>query len=162
MGNVVLFQEVQGSDNKSLEHFFKVTAGLVAAGLVFNLIKQKASVTNETLILFTGFFICIIVAVFATTKLVTEIRTDGVYVRFPPLQFSFSSYPWSSIKEIYLRKYDALFEYNGWGIKTGPMGRGYIVSGDTGIQLEFLDGTKVLITTKQPDAVAAVLRKLNS
>ncbi|MFT4152855.1 hypothetical protein [Parafilimonas sp.] len=61
---------------------------------------------------------------------------------------------------MYMRNYDAAREYSGWGIKLGPMGRGYIHSGNTGLQLILNDNTKVLIGTHRTDEMEAVLHAL--
>ena len=93
--------------------------------------------------------------------MVTQIREDGIYVRYPPFQPSFSRYSWDDIIELYLRKFDPVSEYKGWGIKIGPEGRGYIVSGDTGLQISLRDHSKVLVSTQKPEEMASVLKELN-
>jgi hypothetical protein len=144
MDTAILFEEVQGSENKSVQSFFKITAGLFAIAVVFNLVKQKAVITNLSLLLGAGFLLCLSAAVFSSVKFATQIRTDGIYVRFPPFQPFFTKYTRNNIGDVYLRNYNALTEYNGWGIKTGLAGRGYIVAGDTGIQLGFFNGPRLL------------------
>ncbi len=161
MDTGILFEEVQGSGKKSVRDFFKVTAGLFVIALAFNLFKQKGDINQLTTGLFVGLLICALAAIFTSTKMVTQIRKDGIYVRFPPFQSSFNKYSWDIIQELYLRKYDPVSEYNGWGIKVGPAGKGYVVSGDTGIQLELCDNSKVLVGTQRPEEVADILRALN-
>ncbi|MES2389410.1 MAG: hypothetical protein V4543_15515, partial [Bacteroidota bacterium] len=60
----------------------------------------------------------------------------------------------------YIRTYSPMGEYGGWGIRYGiNKGWLYNVSGNMGLQLELLDGKKVLIGTRKPDEIIAALRK---
>lgn len=116
--------------------------------------------TGLTAGLLAGLFIFALAAIFSNTKMVTQVRKDGIYVRFPPFQPSFTRFSWDMIRDIYLRKYNALSEYSGWGIKTGPKGKAYTVSGDAGIQIVLRDNTKILIGTQRPDEIAEILINL--
>lgn len=49
----------------------------------------------------------------------------------------------------------------GMGIRFGPMGRAYIFSGDTGLQIIFTNGEKLLIGTRHPDEMKSILSKLS-
>jgi len=158
MSAEILFEEVQGSDRKKFRDFFKVTAGIFIIALILNLIIQKGKFSSITTALFVGIVICIIAGIFSDIRMVTQIRTDGIYVRFIPFEFSFSIHSWDSIQEIYIRKFDPLT--TGTGIRWSPGGRAYIFSGDTGIQIVFKNGTKLLIGTQCPDEITEILHKL--
>ena len=43
----IFFEEIQGSDEKSVHIFFKVLTGLFLAALVFNLIIQKTEIDQD-------------------------------------------------------------------------------------------------------------------
>jgi hypothetical protein len=156
----ILFEEVQGSGKKSVEEFFKVTSLLFMVALVFNLVWQTGKINQLTTSLFVGFVVFSLIYLFVSAKMITQIRQDGICVRFPPFQPSFNKYLWNDIEELYLREFDALSEYNGWGIKVGSAGKGYIISGDKGIQILLRDKSKVLIGTGQPGEVARILSDL--
>jgi hypothetical protein len=156
----VLFEEVQGG-NKKASDFFKVLSAIFSITLLINLVMQKAHINQLTEILFTGLVVSLIVLAFSQLKMVTQIRKDGIYVRFPPFQSSFVKYSWIDIAELYIRKYDPLTEYNGWGMKTGVSGRCFTIKGDTGIQLMLQNGSRVLIGTQKPDEILLVLKNLN-
>lgn len=91
-------------------------------------------------------------------KLNTKIDAIGVHYQFFPFHFSYKTWKWEDIKEVYTRKYDAISEFGGWGAKSNLLwkksnGVAYNVSGDIGIQLVLTNGKKILIgTQKQPDA----------
>lgn len=100
--------------------------------------------------------------VFATFRLDTIIKKDGVYVRFFPLHIAFKHYPWNTLAKLYVRQYAAITEYGGWGLRLGLFGKGtaYNVSGNKGLQLEFKDNKKLLIGTNKPDEITEILNKI--
>ncbi|MEY3368837.1 MAG: hypothetical protein RI973_1992 [Bacteroidota bacterium] len=95
-------------------------------------------------------------------KLETVIRRDGIYYRFVPFQWTFRKITWESTEKIYVRKYNPLREYGGWGLRTGLSGKNgaFNVSGDQGLQIEFNNGRKFLIGTKKPKELAEALQGL--
>lgn len=84
-------------------------------------------------------------------KLTTEVRQDGLYVRFYPFHFSYRRYPYESINSYKVRVYSPLKEYGGWGIRYGRKGMAYNVSGDRGLQLELKNGKGLLIGSQRPE-----------
>jgi hypothetical protein len=156
----VVFEEVQARAAKATSDFFKVASLLVLIALVINIVLQKGRANDFTYLLITIFPVLFILNLLLPFKLTMQIRTDGIYVRFPPLQPSFRKFYWSEISQVYIRSYDAVSEYYGWGIKISPAGTGYIVAGNVGIQIIFKNGNKVLITTQRPDEVNEILRRI--
>jgi hypothetical protein len=161
MENTILFEEVQGFSKKSTLDFFKITIGvlLVSSILCFLVATQNSEQLGAGLL--AGALIAAIASFFrGNVRLITQIRSDGIYVRYPPIQRTFSFFDWDSIDRIYLRQYHPLVEYGGWGLRKGLMGSAYIISGTVGIQLIFRDGTKLLIDTNQHEAVATALQRM--
>jgi hypothetical protein len=95
-------------------------------------------------------------------RMETKIKTDGIYVRFSPFHIKAKFYSWEVIHQAFIREYNPLREYGGWGIRMGLFGHGwaYNVSGTTGIQLIMKDGMKLLIGTRQPHKAAEALKRL--
>jgi hypothetical protein len=95
-------------------------------------------------------------------KLETVIRRDGIHYRFMPFQWKFRTIAWESAEKIYVRKYNPLREYGGWGLRTGLSGKNgaFNVSGDLGLQIEFNNGRKFLIGTQKSEELAAALQEL--
>jgi hypothetical protein len=156
----ILFEEVQASRNQRLQKFLRGLTGVFALALLVNLLWQGGQASGFTGAIFIAGACCLLAVFLLSFRLITQVRTDGIYVRYAPLQPSFTRYAWTDIREVYLRRFNALPEYGGWGIRIGPAGRGYIVAGEWGLQIILHDGTKVLITTNRPEEVTAVLRKL--
>jgi hypothetical protein len=118
--------------------------------------------TGLILAAFVPLVILILVNVlFAMLRLETVIKQDGIAVWFYPFHLKYKHYPWSKIAQAYVREYNPIGEYGGWGIRLGLFGRGraYNVSGDKGIQLVFTDGSRLLIGTNKPEEADAALQK---
>lgn len=98
---------------------------------------------------------------FLLMRLDTEIRAEGIYVRFFPFQRRFRSFTWDQINDAQLRKYDPLGEFGGWGIRGTGANKALNVSGDKGLQLFLKDGKKLLIGTRNPVAIEKALSSLH-
>lgn len=104
----------------------------------------------------------LIIALFLFANLQTAIDDIGVSVRFPPFRFKSKVIPWDEIANAWVRKYNPIGEFGGWGARyTFSRGTAYNVSGNMGLQLVLKDGKKMLIGSQQPDELAAVLQRLN-
>jgi hypothetical protein len=93
-------------------------------------------------------------ALFYSSKLITEVRDDGVYLRFFPFHLSFRKIPFDRLSKYEARTYNPLLEYGGWGIRYGWKGKAYNVSGDRGVQLELSNREQILIGSQKPEELA--------
>jgi hypothetical protein len=114
------------------------------------------------LLAMAGIFVPIAVAVlFLLLKLETEVRSDGLYVRFFPFHVNFKSFTKDDLGEYYARKYRPLLEYGGWGIRWSlRKGRAYNVSGDKGVQLVFKSGKQLLIGSQRAEELEEAIRSI--
>jgi hypothetical protein len=92
---------------------------------------------------------------FYSLKLVTEVQTDGLYVRFFPL--THHKIPFEDIKHCEARTYSPIREFGGWGIRYGRRGKAYNVSGNRGVQLELSNGKRFLIGSGRPEELARAI-----
>jgi len=53
--------------------------------------------------------------------------------------------------------YSPISDYGGWGIRYGSIGKAYNVSGNRGVQLELLNGERILIGSQKPEELAAAI-----
>ncbi len=127
---------------------------------IFNL-DGFVSNDKETL---TGVSISLVAMVIVTLlilsiRLRTKIDEKGVYYQFYPINLNEKFIPWSDISRCYIRKYNPILEYGGWGYKMSPFGRGRVlnVKGNKGIQFEFKNGKKLLLGTQKEVEVEKVL-----
>ena len=87
---------------------------------------------------------------FYSMKLIVEVRENDVYIRFFPFYKKFILI--ENIKNYYVHTFKPIREYGGWGVRWSPTkGWAYIVSGNRGVQLELLDGSKILIGSQKPE-----------
>lgn len=87
-------------------------------------------------------------------KLKTTINEKGIEYSFYPLQLKPKTIQWNEIDNIYVRKYNPIMEYGGWGLKPGARN----IKGNIGIQLELKNGKKILIGTQKQQEVERVIQ----
>ena len=99
---------------------------------------------------------------FYKMKLVIEIRTDGIYFRYPPMINSFKRISREEIDRLEVREYKAVREYGGYGIKTGAKkyGKAYNVKGNIGLQLYLKNGNRILLGTQRRAAINDAANKM--
>jgi hypothetical protein len=94
-------------------------------------------------------------------KLKTSITDTGIYYRFFPFQFKETFIEWHELKDAYIRGYNSLYEYGGWGIRTGTPKTGKAIntsaSSSQGLQLQFNDGKLLLIGTTKPGEIQLII-----
>jgi hypothetical protein len=93
--------------------------------------------------------------VWAMMKLVVEVRSDHLLIRFYPL--TTRKIPFSDIKQVEARTYKPVREYGGWGLRGWGNKRAYNVSGDKGVELELQDGQTIMIGSQKPEELALAL-----
>jgi hypothetical protein len=94
-------------------------------------------------------------------RLETKIDKEGIYVRLFPLHVNYKLFKWNEIEKAYIRKYNPILEFGGWGIRFGFKGMAYNVSGNKGLQLEFKNGEKLLIGTNRAEELNNILTQIN-
>ncbi|RJP31127.1 MAG: hypothetical protein C4536_08635 [Actinobacteria bacterium] len=96
---------------------------------------------------------------FISSKLMVAVRRDGLFYRYYPFHLHTHRIAFSEIKKAEARTYSPVMEYGGWGIRYGWGGRGkaYNVSGNRGVQLELVDGRRVLFGSRKADELASAI-----
>jgi len=119
---------------------------------------------NNTLLIISVVIVFLITYLFLSMRLETVIKRNGIYVRYFPFHLTLKYYPWNMIKRSYVREYSALLEYGGWGLRVGISGKGmaYNVSGNKGLQLEFMDNSQLMIGTKKSEELVATLNDIGN
>lgn len=131
-------------------------SALVTFGLVIHeYTKENSTMKLVELLTVIGVFLGAILPIFFF-KLITRIDEKGIHYRFFPFHRKFKSILWYEIQSAYVRHYDAITEYGGWGLKGGfgrKKGKAINAKGTIGIQLELKNSKKLLIgTQKESDA----------
>jgi len=91
---------------------------------------------------------------FLVSKLIVEVRDDGIYIKYSPFHMSYRKIPLSEIASVEARTYSPLREYGGWGCRGFGKNIAYNVSGNRGVQLVLRDGKRLLIGSQKPEELA--------
>ena len=140
-----------------------VLSALVPSGIILgSYIKDSSRFTTIEfiLILFLMLFASGFIFLF---KLTTRIDEKGIHYKLFPFHIKQKTIYWNEISKAYVRTYDAVLEYGGWGLKGGALwekskGKAINVSGDVGIQLELKNGKKLLIETLKKNDAQSILK----
>jgi hypothetical protein len=139
-----------------------IVSMLVPLGIILGTyIKDPSNFSVEKLVLILGITILTPGIIFLF-KLYSRIDETGIHYKFFPFHWSYKIIEWHDLDKVYVRKYDGLIEYGGWGLKGGTLwnkaeGKALNVSGDIGIQLELKNGKKLLIGTQKRKEMETVL-----
>lgn len=130
--------------------------------IVQEYLKEETKMTTTQFVLTTSGILVAALFIFAF-KLTTRIDEKGIYYKFFPFHLKFKQIPWQEIAKAYVRTYNPIGEYGGWGLKGGffwrkSKGTCINVSGDIGIQLELKNGKKLLIGTQKKEEAISVLK----
>lgn len=160
--STIFFREEQRFDQWWLWLLVLVPTGMMWYGAVQQLIFGKAFGDNPTsdtgMSILLVLFGVLLPLFMYSLKLITEVRQDGLYVRFYPFHLSFRHYPYESINSYSVREYSPLKEYGGWGIRYGRKGMAYNVSGNLGVQLEFKGGKSLLVGSQKPEELVRYMQ----
>lgn len=97
---------------------------------------------------------------FYSLKMITEVRKDGLYVRFYPFHFSFRAFLFKTIKSYDVITYRPIRDYGGWGVRHGLKGIAYNAKGNRGVLFEFAEGSevkKLMIGSQVPEKLSEVI-----
>ncbi|MFD1337449.1 DUF6141 family protein [Oceanobacillus iheyensis] len=82
-------------------------------------------------------------------KLETEVRNDGIYIRFFPFHLQYRTFLFKDIQHYESITYSPIKRFGGWGIRFNTAGEtAYNVKGKKGIELKLKYGTVVIGTQK--------------
>ncbi len=160
----VLFREVQHFRQLWLWFIVLSISGTSMYSVVEQLILGRPFGNNpapDVLVLVIGVvFGLALPTLFYAMNLTTEVRSDGLYYRLSPFHWSFQRIGASDIRNYESVLYRPLRNYGGWGIRYGPSGKAYNVSGNRGVRVELMDGRRILIGSQEPEQLAAALRQV--
>ena len=150
-----------------------LTAGIFGYGLYVQLVQGRPWGDNpmsDTALIVTSSLMFLLegglIALFAAAHLRTEVRDDGLYLRFVPFHLSFHRLPLADVAQVEAVTYRPIMDYGGWGIKHsfgspgGTKGKVYNISGNRGVKLTYYAGNHLLIGSQQPDTLAAAIESL--
>lgn len=155
-----LYRESQGLK----PHFlFPIVAFLIALS-AYMVIEQLIignpvgdnPASDEGLIAIVFFTGLLLPAFLLSMKLRTMVDQEAIYVRLFPLKSM--TIPLWDVKSFWIRRYDWLRDYGGFGIRFNSEGWAYIMQGGIGVQIQRTDGRMVLIGSNDVDGLIQALR----
>lgn len=123
---------------------------LLGGTLLFTLALGPASFLGAGVVL-------AVAALLYAARLTTEVREDGVYVKFFPFHPSFRRFGWEEIWRYEATTYSPLGEFGGWGIRWRPGAIAYNVGGDEGVRFARTSGRNVLVGSRRPEEMVRAL-----
>lgn len=97
---------------------------------------------------------------FYSLRLITEVRKDGIYLRFFPFHRKFKIFYYNEIESFAAREYKPIREYGGWGIRYVIGGIAYNFYGNKGLQLVLKNKKKILVGTQKPEEFYKAISKV--
>ncbi len=130
---------------------------LVGFGTGLALLRSRVWSREVALGLVIGLVFLMFVVVFVL-HMTTEVGPTGLRVWFGWTPTYPRFVPIHTIRSVEVVSYHPIADYGFWGSRCGRDGeRAFIARGTRGVRLELIDGTKLLIGSQRPEALAAVL-----
>ena len=120
MDNLVLFEETQRFKQwwiwvpLIVLGFFSIYS--IVGPVIFQELHASLSTVSYVFFMLAGITLFLLV-LFYFLKLETVITEEAISARLFPLQIKFRKFDWPHISGAYVRKYNPLREYGGWGSK---------------------------------------------
>jgi len=126
-----------------------------------NLLFLSVAIFQPNIILALSFvFTLILTLLFLIFRLETHISGEKIYVRLYPLQLKYKEYKWGEISKCSIRQYSPIGEYGGWGLRGFNKNKAMNISGNQGLQLDFINNNKLLIGTNKTKEMTEALEKI--
>ncbi|KTG10639.1 hypothetical protein AUR64_08215 [Haloprofundus marisrubri] len=98
-------------------------------------------------------------ALLYSARLETEVRDDGVYVRFVPFHRSPRRIGWEEMTSAEATEYSPIGEFGGWGLRWRPGSVAYSVSGTEAVRIERPDEKTVVVGSQRASEFAAAIER---
>ena len=135
-------------------------SGLLIQDILFNTDSSDSMYSNPLLLI-------IIIAISAApifliylAKLDTNVRDEGLFIKFRAFHRRWVMLPFHDIAAATAITFKPLKDFGGWGIRYGPMGKAYNVSGNKGVLLEFEEGPSILIGSNNSEVLCSLINSM--
>ncbi|WP_224269984.1 hypothetical protein [Haloprofundus salinisoli] len=115
---------------------------LLGGGFAFSLLLGPVSVIGFAVFAAVGLLLY-------NARLETEVRDDGVYVRFAPVHRSPRRISWEELVSAEATSYSPIGEFGGWGIRWRPGTVAYSVSGSEAVRIERTGNRDVIVGSQR-------------
>lgn len=165
-GKPLLFREEQYFCHGYLMNIFLGIAVVwLVAAIIVLAIKDGGTSSEDSgtmeVLLGPLLLIAILSSINFFSGLVTEVRRDGLFVRFIPFHFKFHRIPLDDAETIEAKTYRPVLDYGGWGIRVGFKKKAYNVYGSRGVEIRFGNGRKLLIGSQRPEELEKQIKAIH-
>jgi len=162
MARDIQFKEVQKFKQLWLWLIILIPAGLAWFGFIQQIIFKKPFGNNPApdIILWVILVLCGIglPIFFYSLKMRVELTSENIHIRFWP--FVSRRIAYKDIKSCEPRQYKPIREYGGWGVRYAfKKGWAYNVRGNWGVQLELVDGKRILIGLQDAEKLSRLINE---
>ncbi len=160
--NGIIFQEKQYFDKWM---WFFAFAGLMILVTIVILLSIFAAVPEapSILLIIAGipvFLFTIIGFVFSKMELTTEVRHDGLHIRYRPTQRVFRHYAFNNIESYERSKGGLLDGIMNWKIRTYPNKTTYQCGSHEKVLIKLTNGKSLLLDSRHPDELIAAINSM--
>jgi hypothetical protein len=162
---VIVYREEQNFDWRAYALLIAAEC-LFWAALFYKIFRhpQPAALLNHhTLDLGAAIAFCVgfpLILVVGFLRMTTEVTPIDLRVWFGWIPTYRRSVPVATIVRLEVVTYRPLADYWGWGIRSGRDGERVLnARGDRGVRIDLADGTRLLIGSQRPEALALVLEQ---
>lgn len=114
-------------------------------------------------ILWLVFGIVFPVGMLGFVKLITEVRRDGLYIRFVPFHVHYRSFMLKDLISYKSITYSPLKRFGGWGLRFNLEGEtAYNMDGNQGIELKLRKNQTVVVGSRHPEELVKALDKVKA
>ncbi len=151
-----LFHEEQDFRGSRAVYFMAVVFALLAAGFFGLMFALGTMIWSAVAILASAG--AVVVALLVFSKMTTVVDAAGVHVRYFP--YLRKTFPLADVVAWEVRTYSPV-EYGGWGVRgfPGRYGWAYNVSGNRGVEIEFVDGNRLMLGSQRAEALALAIEE---
>jgi len=103
-----------------------------------------------------------LIALFYAARLTTEVRPEGLFIRFFPFHLRFKRILLDGATSCRAVTYSPIGTYGGWGIRYTWKGKAYNVYGNRGARIEFANGRHLLVGSQEPEELCAAINAIPS
>lgn len=108
-------------------------------------------------LLWPAFIVSLVVAFwFLKLKLVTEMREEGLYIKFVWL-WPERTIAWDQIRSLEDRTYRPIRDFGGWGVRSAARGIVYHARGNRGVRMVLASGERVLLGSQRTEELARAI-----
>lgn len=162
----ILYQEVQKVRNKWIWALFALLAIVFFCSFFEQIILKRPIGPNpapDWALGIMGLIPFCILFLILSIKLTIKISNDGISFQFSPFHQHPRNIKWKEIDKLYIRSYNPISEYGGWGIRNLSFRKNiaYNISGYIGLQIELKSGKKILLGTQNQEELEQFITEIN-